>query len=192
MRMGIIGLGAGTLAAYARPEDHFRFYDINPLVMQFAATQFTFLRDCYAPHEVVLGDARLTLEKEDPQHFDLLVVDAFSGDAIPVHLLTREAWALYWRHLNADGVLAVHVSNRYLNLGPVVALGAEANGKQAKMVTYEGGDLDEEAASDWVLVTSRPGFFDQPEIRKAAARIPPIPALRPWTDDYSNVYRILR
>jgi hypothetical protein len=192
MRMGIVGLGAGTLATYARPGDHYRFYDINPLVMRIAATQFTFLRDCYAPHEVVLGDARLMLEKEEPRHFDLLVVDAFSGDAIPVHLLTREAWALYWRHLNPDGVLAVHVSNRYLNLGPVVALGAEANGKRAMMVGYEGGDLDEEADSDWVLVTSRPGFFEQPEIKKAAKAIQPIAALRPWTDDYSNIYRILR
>jgi hypothetical protein len=192
MHAGIIGLGAGTLAAYARAGDHYRFYDINPLVLQVAATQFTFLKDCYAPHEVILGDARLMLEKEEPQNFDLFVVDAFSGDAIPVHLLTREAWALYWHHLKPDGVLAVHVSNRYLNLGPVVDLGAQANGKQARMVTYEGTDIDEEAASDWVLVTARPGFFDQPDIRKAAAKIPPIAALRPWTDDYSNVYRILR
>jgi hypothetical protein len=192
MRMGVIGLGAGTLAAYARASDHYRFYDINPLVLQVAATEFTFLRDCYAPHEVVLGDARLMLEKEEPQGFDLLVVDAFSGDAIPVHLLTREAWALYWRHLKPDGVLAVHVSNRYLNLGPVVALGAQANGKHAMMVTYEGTDLDEEAASDWVLVTSRPGFFEEPAIKKAAHEIQPIADLRPWTDDYSNVYRILR
>jgi hypothetical protein len=192
MRMGIIGLGAGTLAAYARSVDHYRFYDINPLVMRIASSQFTFLRDCYAPHEIVLGDARLMLEKEEPQRFDLLVVDAFSGDAIPVHLLTREAWALYWRHLKPDGVLAVHVSNRYLDLGPVVALGAEANGKRAMMVSYEGGDLDEEASSDWVLVTSRAGFFDEPEIRKAAKAIQPIAALRLWTDDYSNVYRILK
>jgi hypothetical protein len=192
MRMGIIGLGAGTLAAYARPVDHYRFYDINPLVMRVAATEFSFLRDCYAPHEVVLGDARLMLEKEEPQRFDLLVVDAFSGDAIPVHLLTREAWALYWRHLNPNGVLAVHVSNRYLNLGPVVELGAEANGKQARIVSYDATDLDEEASSDWVLVTSRAGFFDQPEMKRAANAIKPIESLRPWTDDYSNVYRILR
>jgi hypothetical protein len=192
MRMGIIGLGAGTLAAYARPVDHYRFYDINPLVMRVAATEFSFLRDCYAPHEVVLGDARLMLEKEEPQRFDLLVVDAFSGDAIPVHLLTREAWALYWRHLNPNGVLAVHVSNRYLNLGPVVELGAEANGKQARIVSYDATDLDEEASSDWVLVTSRAGFFDQPEMKRAANAIKPIESLRPRTDDYSNVYRILR
>jgi hypothetical protein len=132
------------------------------------------------------------IERQPLQRFDLLVVDAFSGDAIPVHLLTKEAWVLYWKHLNPDGVLAVHVSNRYLRLAPVVALGAAASGKEARIVSYDGGDLDEEAASDWVLVTSRPGFFDQPGLKGKAEIIKPIPGLRPWTDDYSNVFRILR
>ena len=132
------------------------------------------------------------LERQARQRFDLLVVDAFSGDAIPVHLLTREAWALYWRHLKPDGVLAVHVFNRYLRLAPVVALGAAESGKRAMIVSYEGTDVDEEAASDWVLVTSRPGFFAQDELRGAAEQIKPIAGLRAWTDDYSNVYRILR
>jgi SAM-dependent methyltransferase len=191
--VGVIGLGAGTLAAYARPIDHYRFYDINPLVLRIATTQFTFLRDCMAPHDVVLGDARLSLERESPQRFDVLAVDAFSGDAIPVHLLTREAYRLYWRHLKPDGVLAVHVSNRYLTLGPVVALAAAEMSKHSKMVSFEASDRDEteETDSDWVLVTSRPGFFDQPEL-KVAHRIDPIAGLRMWTDDYSNLYRILR
>ena len=192
MHAGVIGLGAGTLAAYARLVDHYQFYDINPLVIGIASKQFNFLRDCMAPYEIVTDDARLALERERSQHFDLLVVDAFSGDAIPVHLLTHEAWALYWRHLNPDGVLAVHVSNRFLNLGPVVAMGAAANGKQARMVSYKGADMDEEADSDWVLVTSRRGFFDQDELKGVAKEIPPISGLRPWTDDYSNVWRILR
>jgi hypothetical protein len=193
MNVGMIGLGAGTITTYARPIDHYRVYDINPLVLKIAQTQFTFLRDCMAPHEVVMGDARLSLEREPSQKFDVLAVDAFSGDAIPVHLLTREAYQLYWRHLKPDGVLAVHVSNRYLSLGPVVALGAAESGKTAKMVSFEVDDNNsmEESDSDWVLVTSRPGFFDQPELKVAAA-IDPIKGLRMWTDDYSNLYRILR
>ena len=122
----------------------------------------------------------------------MLAVDAFSGDAIPVHLLTREAFALYWRHLKPDGVLAVHVSNRYLALGPVVALAAAEDGKQAMMVSNDDDDDKEIAASDWVLVSSRPGFFEQPEIKAADSKIKPIPGLRTWTDDYSNLYKILR
>ncbi|HWE52817.1 MAG TPA: fused MFS/spermidine synthase [Bryobacteraceae bacterium] len=192
MRVGIIGLGAGSIAAYCRAGDNYLYYDINPQVLKVAAEQFTYLRDCPAQHDVILGDARLVIEQQPPQRFDLLVVDAFSGDAIPVHLLTREAWALYWKHLNPNGVLAVHVSNRYLRLAPVVALGAETDGKQARIVSYDGGDIDEEAASDWVLVTSRPGFFEQDGLRGHAEVIKPIPGLRPWTDDYSNVFKILR
>jgi SAM-dependent methyltransferase len=191
MHVGIIGLGAGTLTAYARPGDRYRIYDINPLVLKIAETQFTFLRDCPAPHDVVLGDARLALENEPTQGFDLLVVDAFSGDAIPVHLLTRQAWELYWRHLKPDGVLAVHVSNKYLRLPPVVALGAEESGKRAMLISYS-GDEEEEAASDWVIVSSRPGFFESSKIKSSAELIKPIPGLHPWTDDYSDVYRILR
>jgi hypothetical protein len=193
MHVGVIGLGAGTLTSYARPIDRYRVYDINPLVLKIAQTQFTYLLDCMAPHDVVLGDARLSLENEPPQKFDVLAVDAFSGDAIPVHLLTREAYSLYWKHLKPDGVLAVHVSNRYLSLGPVVALGAAEDNKTAKMYSYSTDDRNdkEESDSDWVLVTSRPGFFEQPELR-AAHSIDPIPGLRMWTDDYSNLYRILR
>ncbi len=193
MHVGVIGLGAGTLTTYARPIDRYRVYDINPLVLKIAQTQFTFLLDCLGPHEVIMGDARLSLENEPVQKFDVLAVDAFSGDAIPVHLLTREAFSLYWRHLNPDGVLAVHVSNRYLNLGPVVAIGAAEDHKTAKIVNFETSDRDEteETDSDWVLVSSRPGFFDQPEL-KVAKKIDPIPGLRMWTDDYSNLYKILR
>ncbi len=191
IRIGIIGLGAGSIAAYCRAGDNFRYYDINPQVLQVAAEQFTYLKDCPAQHDVVLGDARLVIEREPVRGYDLLVVDAFSGDAIPVHLLTREAWQLYWRHLKPDGVLAVHVSNRYLRLAPVVALGAEASGKRARIVSYNGDErIDEESASDWVLVTSRPGFFE--DLGKKAETIEPIPGLRPWTDDYSNVFKILR
>jgi hypothetical protein len=192
MKVGIIGLGAGTLAAYARGGDDYRIYEINPLVEKIALTQFTFLPECPAPHQIVLGDARLSLEAEPAQNFDLLIVDAFSGDAIPVHLLTREAFKIYWRHLKPDGVLAVHVSNRFLDVGPVVALQAAEDKKPALMFTYAGNEENDESASDWVIVTSRPGFFGRSEMARAGEKIAPIPGLRLWTDDYSNLYRILR
>jgi SAM-dependent methyltransferase len=192
MNVGVIGLGAGTLATYGRPRDRYTIYDINPAVPKIASTQFTFLRNSFAQHEIVLGDARLSLEREPPRHFDLLAVDAFSGDAIPVHLLTRQAFALYWRHLKPDGVLAVHTSNKYLELGPVIALAAAENGKRAMAIVYEGDEDKQESNSEWVLVSSRPGFFDEDEIRKTDEPIKAIRGLREWTDDYSNLYRILR
>ncbi len=192
MNVGVIGLGAGTLTTYARPIDNYTIYDINPLVLRISRTYFRFLRNCMAPHQIVLGDARLSLESEPSKQFDVLAVDAFSGDAIPVHLLTRESFALYWRHLKPDGILAVHVSNRFLSLGPVVALAAAEDGKRAMMVSNPEDDTKEIAASDWVLVTSRPAFFEQKEIKAVAQKIEPIPGLRTWTDDYSNLYKILR
>jgi hypothetical protein len=194
LKVGVIGLGSGTLAAFARPIDHYTFYDINPLVLKIAQTQFTFLLDCFAPHEVVMGDARLSLEKEPVHGWDILAVDAFSGDAIPVHLLTREAYKLYWKHLKPDGVLAVHVSNRYLTLAPGVDLAGKELGKTTRMVSYESPERNETemSDSDWVLMSSRSGFFDNPGLKSDAKPIPPIPGLKTWTDDYSNLYRILR
>jgi SAM-dependent methyltransferase len=192
LNVGVIGLGAGTLAAYARPIDRYSFYEINPNVVKIATTQFTFLKDCPAPHPVIPGDARLSLEREPPQQFDILALDAFSGDSIPVHLLTREAFQLYWRHLQPDGILAVHVSNKYLSLAPVVALAALKNRKLAMLLSYDGDETNEELSSDWVLITSRHGFFKLPAIAPAATLIDLIPDMRPWTDNYSNLYRILQ
>ncbi len=193
MSVGVIGLGAGTLATYARPVDKYTIYEINPAVLKIAQTEFTYLKFCMSPKEVIMGDARLSMEREPSHKFDLLAVDAFSGDAIPVHLLTREAYALYWRHLKPDGVLAVHVSNRYLTLAPVVDMGAKEFGKTARNIAFEpdGRSVTEETTSDWVLVTSRPGFFDHEEY-KDAEKIQPVKGLKMWTDDYSNLYRILR
>jgi SAM-dependent methyltransferase len=191
LKMGIIGLGAGTLAAYGRAGDTLRFYDINPLVVKIANEQFTYLADCPSHIDTVLGDARLSLSQEPPQRFDILVVDAFSGDAIPVHLLTREAFQLYWRHLKSDGVLAVHVSNRYLKLEPIVALGNATLGKQIWQVEND-DDLPKEVfGSTYVLVSSRPNFFSNPLFRGLLTTVD-IPAyLRTWTDDYSNLWQVL-
>jgi SAM-dependent methyltransferase len=192
LRMGIIGLGAGTLAAYGRSGDALRFYELNPLMIKIARTQFTYLSDCPAHTEIALGDARLAMSQENPQRFDILVVDAFSGDAIPVHLLTREAFSIYWRHLKPGGVLAVHISNRYLNLAPLVKLSADEFGKPAWRVDSPDDDLKEIYAASYVLVSSRPGFFDMPLLRRRLLPIVVPHNLREWTDNYSSLWPILK
>jgi hypothetical protein len=192
LRMGVVGLGAGTLAAYGRGGDTIRFYDINPAVVRIAQTQFTYLADCPAHVDIVLGDARLSMAREPSQRFDILVIDAFSGDSIPVHLLTREAFQIYWRHLKPNGVLAVHISNHYLDLAPVVKLAAEQFHKQAWQIDNESDDPAEVYTSTYVLVSNRPGFFDQPLFSGQLIRIDAPPHLRAWTDDYSNLWQILK
>jgi SAM-dependent methyltransferase len=191
-RVGVIGLGTGTLATYGRPGDYFRFYDINPQVIRLANSEFTFLKDCQAKLDIELGDARLSLEREPPQQFDVLAVDAFSGDSIPVHLLTKEAFDLYFRHLKPSGVLAVHVSNKYLNLEPVVHGIAAYLQKRDGTVDTEDDDSTGVFGATWVLVTSRADFFDAPLIHAAAAKTANRPTLRMWTDNYSNLFQILK
>jgi SAM-dependent methyltransferase len=192
IRVGVIGLGPGTLATYGRPGDHYTFYEINPLVIRLAGTEFSFLRDSLAEISIVQGDARLTLERQPPQGFDVLAVDAFSGDAIPVHLLTREAFAAYFRQLTPGGVVAVNVSNRYVNLQPVVLRAAESLAKQAVVIVN--AENEEQAISNatWVLVSGRREFFDADFIKQASAPPRDISGLRVWTDDYSNLLRVMR
>jgi SAM-dependent methyltransferase len=192
LKMGLVGLGAGTLAAYGRGGDNLRFYDINPAVVKIAKEDFMFLRDCPAHIDIVLGDARLSMASEPTQQFDVLVIDAFSGDAIPVHLLTREAFQIYWRHLKPDGVLAVHVSNHYLDLAPIVSLNAKEIGKRAEKVDNDDDDSQEVYASTYVLVSSRPGFFENPLLKKRFADVKPDRRIRPWTDDFSNLWQVLK
>jgi len=186
--VGIIGLGIGTMAAYCRHGDVYRFYEINPLVEQFAREHFTYLRDCPARKEIAIGDARLVMEAEPSQQFDVLAVDAFSGDAVPVHLLTQEAFAIYFRELKPNGVLAVHVSNRYLDLVPVVKKAADT----FKRVAYLSASGSDEArglkASTWVLVGQREQLSRFASLRE----LPPAPDVRAWTDDYSSLLGIMK
>ena len=191
-RVGVIGLGAGTLAAYGKPGDTFRFYEINPQVIEVANGWFTFLKQSPAKSEIVLGDARLSLESEPSQQFDVLAVDAFSGDAIPVHLLTKEAFTVYFRHLKPDGVLAVHTSNTYLNLAPVVKLLAEDADYATRFIGSQEDPLMMISSADWVLVTRNQRFLSVPETFVGSENIVVPPALRVWTDDYNNLFEILR
>jgi len=193
VRVAVIGLGAGVTASFCRGGDFFRFYEINPLALSIASTWFTFLRDCKADHEVLLGDARLTLEAQPSQQFDLMAIDAFTSDAIPVHLLTREAFALYFRHLKPSGILAVHVSNRYLDLVPVVTRNARDFGRTAMDVDDDDEEQDYFSNSDWVLVSSDPAIYRDAAFKSSSVQPARFRAnLRPWTDNYSNLFQILK
>lgn len=192
-RIGVVGLGVGGLAAWGKAGDQLRFYEINPLIEKIAREQFTYLKSTPATVTVVLGDARLSLAAEEPNRFDVLAIDAFSSDAIPLHLVTREAFALYFRHLAPDGILAVHVSNRYLDLAPVVAAGAAAFGRTAEqVVSFDAIQLGVYCfKSRWVLIGAPPSLFTWPEVESHVPQLPR-PDVPPWTDDYSNVLSIFR
>jgi hypothetical protein len=187
--IGVVGLGTGSLAAWGRAGDSLRFYEIDPGIVDVARRWFTYLADCPAQVDVVLGDARLSLEREPPQHFDLLVLDAFSSDAIPVHLLTEEAFGIYWRHVKADGIIAVHVSNRRLDLEPVVQRVAERF-QAASVWIQTDDDAAGQPASSWVLVTKVRDLLDQPAIR-ARASVPDADDIGSWTDDYADLLAVL-
>src|SRR4051812_206487 len=190
-RVADIGLGTGTLAAYGEPGDVFRFYEIDPRVEVIAKNVFTYLRESRAKIEIAHGDARLSMEEEPPENYDVIAVDAFSGDAIPVHLLTAEAIKLYQRHLALGGIIAFHISNTYLSLAPVVQAQADHAGLHAVLVSTEDNDDTGAFSSDWVLVTANEKFLALPEITDASAKIDPKPGLRLWTDDYSSLLPIL-
>lgn len=189
-KVGVVGLGAGTVGCYAQQGHDFRFYEINPEVVRLARKHFTYLADAEkrgATVETLIGDARLMLEREPDQLFDVLLLDAFSGDAIPMHLLTREAFQIYHRHMKADGIIAVHVTNSYLTLAPVVEKQAAAMGwRTTRVITEEIGDDDD---TDYVLVTQNEAFLK--------ANPPDVPEDEPkldvplWTDRYHNLFQIL-
>jgi spermidine synthase len=190
--VGVVGLGAGTVAAYGRVGDHYTFYEINPQVIELAKRDFTFLRDSAASIAIIPGDARLSLEGQPPQEFDVVAVDAFSGDAIPVHLLTREAFEIYFRHLKPHGVLVVHISNSYLKLEPVVERAATHFAKPAARIRSENDEANGILRSTWVLMTTNQEFLEMPEIRQAGLPLARTSNFQLWTDDYSNLLGILR
>jgi SAM-dependent methyltransferase len=190
IRVGVIGLGAGTIATYGDGDDVYRFYDINPAVVRVAKTWFTFLADSPAKIEIVLGDARLSLEREAPQDYDVLAVDAFSGDSIPVHLITVEAFTEYLRHLKPGGVIAFHVSNRFLDLKPVLLAIAEKHGLEYAYL-HESGESGG-TTSDWVILTRDKSFILRPEIVAATEPVAPQPDWRLWTDSYNNLVQVFR
>jgi spermidine synthase len=188
----VIGLGTGSLAVYGQPGDTFRFYEINSQVIEIAQSLFFYKRENPAHVEIVEGDARLSMQRESIPPYDVLALDAFSGDAIPVHLLTREAVALYLHHLKPDGVLVFHVSNNYLDLAPVVAQLAEEIHYHALEVKSHPVPEDLILAAEWVLVTRNESVLENTAIKLHAQSISARPGLRPWTDDFNNLLEILK
>jgi hypothetical protein len=210
VHIGAIGLGTGTLAAYAAPESSTssasketgRFaltvYEINPLVVSLSEGKepwFTYLQDAKdrgAKVEIVLGDARLMMEREPTREFDVLAVDAFSGDSIPTHLLTDEAMQIYLRHLRSDGILAVHISNRYLDLEPVCKALAQKYGLQARTVESDDESEDDAYTSTWVLLSRDGSLIEQiDDASYYARRLSSKPGIL-WTDAYSSLYEVLQ
>jgi spermidine synthase len=195
LHIGVVGLGAGTLAAYGEKGDRVRFYEINPLVVGFSSGDkpyFTYLQKCRGEATVVVGDARLALERDEPQQFDVLAIDAFSSDSIPAHLLTVEAVQLYFRHLRPGGILAIHISNRYLDLDPVVRGIAEHLKLHVEYIE-DTTDTGVVWQSDWMLLVRDERDLDSPDIINAAApRVDPDAPYPLWTDAYSNLVQVIK
>jgi hypothetical protein len=190
LRIGIVGLGIGTLSAYGRRTDVIRYYEINPDVITIAREDFTFLEGSPAACEVVLGDARLAMEREEAQQYDLLVLDAFSGDAIPTHLLTAEAMQVYRRHLAPQGVLAVHISNLHFDLRPVAAALAESGGLEPMFLGFKGDDDSAQVSSLWMTAASSREWLEHPSFREIQR--PTAETTTLWTDDFSNLFARLK
>jgi spermidine synthase len=182
----------GTVAAYGKPGHVYRFYEINPVVEQLARTSFTYLGDCEGHCEVVLGDARIMLDREADQDYDVLILDAFSGDAIPTHLLTNEAMQVYLRHLKPDGILVVHITNSYIQLAEVVRSLAAANG--LSMVRVETSPPDDDPrpnySTDYMLLARRPELLAGIQGTKIEPRDPPDGQYL-WTDDFSDLWSVM-
>jgi hypothetical protein len=198
LRIGVVGLGAGTIAAYGKPGDVVRFYELNPEVRRIAYEYFTYCTDTPAKVEVVLGDARIKMEQElaagGSQKYDVLAIDAFSSDAIPMHLLTRECLQVYQQHLQPDGILAIHISNRFLNLKPVVRTLAEQAGYQPLLIEWENpDDTPAYSTSDWILLTRNEAFLSDLEVQSHKTPWPKSSA-EPilWTDDYGSLLQVLK
>jgi SAM-dependent methyltransferase len=191
--IGVVGLGAGTLAAYGRAGDQMRLYEINDQVLDLARRHFSYLGDTPAQVVPVLGDGRLMLEREPPQGFDLLAMDAFSGDSIPTHLLTLEAFEAYHRHLAPGGWLAVHITNRYLDLRPVMAAAASHLGRVALLLELPSGHGDPYCRrSSWVLFVTPAQAAALPPALQGGEVLAARAGFRPWTDTFSNLFEILR
>ena len=190
-RVGVIGLGAGTMAAYSHPGQYFRFYEINPEMQKLAERYFTYLKDCRGKYDVILGDGRLSLEREPPQQFDLLVLDAFSGDAVPAHLLTSEAMDIYLKHLKPNGELAFNISNRYLNLVPVIQRLADHGRFTALHISSPGNPEQGQFPAEWMILSRDPATLAALKpFAHAGTQVDPQFAL--WTDHHSNLFEILK
>lgn len=195
LNIGVVGLGVGTLSTFGTEMDSIRYYEINPQVEQIAHKYFHYLKNGKAATEIILGDARISMQREFSEsgsnEFDVLVLDAFNGDSVPVHLLTEEAFDLYAKHLRDDGILAVHITNEYLDLSPVVRIASRRLGKDAIRVKGAAKRWYEDH-NDWILVSNNREFMDSQALRSiqtAWNEVEPRPIR--WTDDFSNLFQVI-
>ncbi len=195
--IGVVGMGVGTIAALCEKNDNIVFYEINPQVIEVGDKYFSFLQDSPATWQAVLGDARISMEQEllndQARGFDVLAIDAFTGDAVPVHLLTIESFQLYWKHLNPDGILAVHITNRHLDLSGVVRMAAIKLGKTVIKISSEADDTSLISTATWMLMSSNQAFLSAPNvIKKSADQVDETADADLWTDDYSNLFQVIK
>jgi len=195
-QVGVIGLGAGALAVYAKPGDHWVFYEISPSVVRAAEKDFTFLKKMKGTHEIVIGDGRLSLDRESPRQFDILAMDAFSGDSIPTHLITKEAMEIYMKHLKPNGVIVFQATNRFVDLLPVARNLADAHGLSIVLVTdspeFETGPEYWLAHTDQVIMTRNTVLLNSEKIKSGAVEIPKRNDFPMFTDDYINLLRLFK
>lgn len=194
-RIGVVGLGAGTLACYARTGQHWRIFEIDPAIVRIAQTRFAFVRRCLPGADILVGDARIALATQPAASFDLLALDAFSSDAVPMHLMTREAFARYARVLAPNGLLMVHISNRFVDLEPVVAANAQADGWQAAALVYRpaASPREGETVSQWIALTrSKATLAALTKGNPGWAPVHGRPGFAPWTDDHSSILPLLK
>lgn len=199
-RIGVVGLGSGTLACYAQPGQSWRFYEIDPAVVSLArdSGKFTFVPQCLPQVPIIIGDARLRIAQAPAGDLDLLALDAFSSDAVPMHLLTREAFATYARALSPKGLLLVHISNRFMALAPIVAAAARDGGWQAMQLSYSPGEasaqgMDPGSASEWIALSRDSETLSRLMARGGGWRaLKSYPGFTPWTDDYASVLPVMR
>ena len=196
LRLGILGLGAGVTATLANKGDTLHYYEINPMVLDVATHQFGFVNGCPAEKKILMGDARLVLQDLPSEQLDFLAMDAFTSDAVPIHLLTREAFQIYLRHLKPNGILAVHISNRYLDLKPVVARAMNEIGWHGRVIEDDGVLQPYYAGTTWVILSAEDSFFKHPNFAADSnSLVNPLverPGFRTWTDDFSNIISIIK
>jgi hypothetical protein len=193
IKIGILGLGAGVTASLARKGDTLHYYEINPLIVKLANTEFTFFPSCPANKKLFMGDGRLVLESLPDENLDFLAMDAFSSDSVPLHLLSLEAYTTYSRHLKPDGMMAVNISNRYLDLEPVVSQAAAAMGWSGVVISDDGELQPYYTASTWILLARSAAAFNSGSFADGYIQaLKPHPEFRAWTDDFSNIIQILK
>jgi spermidine synthase len=191
--IGVIGLGSGVLSAYAKPAQHWTFYELNPAVVDIARNPdyFSYLQDCATNYDIQVGDARLVLERDVKPRYNLLVVDAFTSDSIPTHLMTREALQLYFANLQADGVLAFHISNRHLALKNVLSVHARDLGLSALIQEYRNSEKQAYIhSSDWVVLAKTPEALKPLQSESAWRMLAYAPDMPSWTDDFTSIVSV--